>query len=247
MRLVPVVLVAGALAGACREVPARRVEEARYLTVGGIEQWVTLRGARDRNPVLLLLHGGPGDVQSPLPSVYAPYERDFVLVQWDQRGAGRTFSRNGVAGLTLERQAEDGDRPRGAAAGALSRAAARPRRALVGQRGRDRDGAEAAGPLRRLRRHGPGGRLGRHGPVPVRLHCRTSPRREGDAEAIARAGGASAGRNPTERRAVLRVLVADPEEPSRVRRRLVREECCRPVTGRTAPPTPTIRNDRRRA
>jgi len=41
----------------------RRIEEASFVKVGGIEQWVTIRGDDDRKPVLLLLHGGPGDVQ----------------------------------------------------------------------------------------------------------------------------------------------------------------------------------------
>jgi len=53
-----------------------RVEEARYVALGGIDQWVTLRGDDGRNPLLLLVHGGPGDVQSPLVETYAPYERD---------------------------------------------------------------------------------------------------------------------------------------------------------------------------
>lgn len=66
----------------------RRVEEASFVRIGGIEQWATIRGDDATNPVLLLLHGGPGDVQSPFISTYAPYEKDFVLVQWDQRGAG---------------------------------------------------------------------------------------------------------------------------------------------------------------
>ncbi|OFW02262.1 MAG: hypothetical protein A3J29_23120 [Acidobacteria bacterium RIFCSPLOWO2_12_FULL_67_14b] len=87
---------------------AQRVEEASYVLVGGIEQWVTVRGDDRTNPVLLLLHGGPGDVQSPFISTYAPYETDFVLVQWDQRGAGRTFAKNSAAGVTLERQISDG-------------------------------------------------------------------------------------------------------------------------------------------
>jgi len=87
---------------------ARRIEEASFVRVGGIEQWVTIRGHDDRKPVLLLLHGGPGDVQSPFISTYAPYERDFVLVQWDERGAGRTFAKNGAAGVTLEKQIADG-------------------------------------------------------------------------------------------------------------------------------------------
>ncbi len=84
------------------------IEEATFLTIGGIEQWVTVRGDDDRKPVLLLLHGGPGDVQSPFISVYAPYEREFVLVQWDERGAGQTFARNGTAGVTLDRLVADG-------------------------------------------------------------------------------------------------------------------------------------------
>jgi pimeloyl-ACP methyl ester carboxylesterase len=49
-------------------------------------------------------------VQSPLVFTYAPYERDFVLVQWDQRGAGRTYARHGAGtpDLTLERLSRDG-------------------------------------------------------------------------------------------------------------------------------------------
>jgi proline iminopeptidase len=103
--LVALVLLAGSVHA---QRSAQRIEEASFITIGGIEQWVTIRGDDRRNPVLLLLHGGPGDVQSPFVSTYAPYERDFVLVQWDQRGAGRTFSRNGAAGVSLERLISDG-------------------------------------------------------------------------------------------------------------------------------------------
>jgi len=92
-------LVAGSVHA---QTSAQRIEEASFITIGGIEQWVTIRGDDRRNPVLLLLHGGPGDVQSPLVSTYAPYEKAFVLVQWDQRGAGRTFAKNGAAGVTRE-------------------------------------------------------------------------------------------------------------------------------------------------
>src|SRR5262245_41063219 len=86
----------------------QRIEEASFLNIGGLEQWVTLRGDDRRHPVLLLLHGGPGDVQSPCVSTYAPYEKAFILVQWDQRGAGRTFAKNGAAGVTRETLIADG-------------------------------------------------------------------------------------------------------------------------------------------
>jgi pimeloyl-ACP methyl ester carboxylesterase len=89
---------------------ATRIEEARFVTLGGIEQWITIRGDEERNPILVLVHGGPGDVQSPFVETYAPYERDFVLVQWDQRGAGKTYAKYGDATpeLTLNRVARDG-------------------------------------------------------------------------------------------------------------------------------------------
>lgn len=70
------------------------IQEARFVTLGGVEQWVTIRGATRANPVLLLVHGGPGDAQSSLRSTYAVYEKDFTIVQWDQRGAGKTYARN---------------------------------------------------------------------------------------------------------------------------------------------------------
>jgi pimeloyl-ACP methyl ester carboxylesterase len=87
-----------------------RVQEERFVTVGGIEQWVTIRGDDRSNPVLLILHGGPGEAQSPLASVYAPLERNFVVVQWDQRGGGRTRARasGSAQSASLERLVEDG-------------------------------------------------------------------------------------------------------------------------------------------
>jgi pimeloyl-ACP methyl ester carboxylesterase len=102
-------LVAACLSGcSLTPTPAQRIEEAAFVTVSGIEQWVTIRGDDNRKPVLLVLHGGPGDVQSPFISAYAPYEKDFVLVQWDERGAGRTFAKSGAADLSLEKQIADG-------------------------------------------------------------------------------------------------------------------------------------------
>jgi proline iminopeptidase len=70
------------------------IQEARFVKLGGIDQWITIRGANRANPVLLLIHGGPGDAQSLLRNTYAIYENDFTIVQWDQRGAAKTYAAN---------------------------------------------------------------------------------------------------------------------------------------------------------
>jgi pimeloyl-ACP methyl ester carboxylesterase len=59
--------------------------------LGGLEQWITIRGADVANPVLLWLHGGPGSPQMPLAHhLDARLEQAFVVVHWDQRGAGKS-------------------------------------------------------------------------------------------------------------------------------------------------------------
>ena len=63
------------------------------------------------NPVLLLLHGGPGIALSPMPRDFLfSWTRDFTIVLWDQRGAGKTFGRSGpvAAEVTKDRMAQDG-------------------------------------------------------------------------------------------------------------------------------------------
>lgn len=58
--------------------------------IGGIRQWLLVRGADRNAPILLWLHGGPGSAQMPIHSATAALERDFVVVHWDQRGAGKS-------------------------------------------------------------------------------------------------------------------------------------------------------------
>jgi len=88
------------------------IDEGSYIAIGGIEQWVTIRGEDRNNPVLLFLHGGPGDVTNPWTfALFAPWENYFTVVQWDQRGAGRTLRKSGPAvapTITLDRMVQDG-------------------------------------------------------------------------------------------------------------------------------------------
>ena len=88
------------------------VHEEAFRRIGGIEQWVTVHGEDREQPLLLFLHGGPGNPLSPFATaMYGAWSRDFVLVQWDQRGAGQTFARRPeqeAEALSIERMAEDG-------------------------------------------------------------------------------------------------------------------------------------------
>jgi pimeloyl-ACP methyl ester carboxylesterase len=92
--------------------PNNPVAFAGYLPIGGIEQWVTVRGAKCGQPIVLVLHGGPGNALSPYAdALFGGLESEFTVVQWDQRGAGRTFGRNpgtAEASLTLPQMTADG-------------------------------------------------------------------------------------------------------------------------------------------
>lgn len=90
--------------------PAAPLRESGYVPVNGIDQWVTLRGEDASKPILLVVHGGPADAQSSFPSAYATYERDFIVAQWDQRGAGRTFAKYGTStpDVSLDQIVDDG-------------------------------------------------------------------------------------------------------------------------------------------
>lgn len=70
-----------------------RIDEEKFILINGIEQWVTTKGDPSK-PVILFLHGGPGSPISPYSDVlYKDWEKDFIIVQWDQRGTGKTFGR----------------------------------------------------------------------------------------------------------------------------------------------------------
>jgi pimeloyl-ACP methyl ester carboxylesterase len=88
------------------------VKEEMFVQIGGIPQWITIKGDDRNNPVVLVLHGGPGDAWSPFAdAMFAGWERDFTLIQWDQRGAGRTYGKTGPSiesTMTIERMVQDG-------------------------------------------------------------------------------------------------------------------------------------------
>jgi pimeloyl-ACP methyl ester carboxylesterase len=72
----------------------RSIDEGTFIDVNGMQQWITIRGQNLNNPVLLILHGGPGVALSNIAPHFAEWERHYTLVQWDQPQSGATALKN---------------------------------------------------------------------------------------------------------------------------------------------------------
>lgn len=85
------------------------ISELISTEIGGLEQWVLIRGEDQSNPILLWLHGGPGSAQMPIHYAFnVDLEKEFVVVHWDQRGAGKSnHSGFSEETMTLDRFIED--------------------------------------------------------------------------------------------------------------------------------------------
>ncbi len=88
------------------------IEQQLYVPIDGIRQWISIRGTDLRNPILLVLHGGPGSPEMPAAWTFQrPWEDYFTVVEWDQRGTGKTFAANTRAaqspGMTIAGMTHD--------------------------------------------------------------------------------------------------------------------------------------------
>ena len=69
------------------------IADISYIPLGGVDQWVMIRGENVANPVLVLLHGGPGFPEMRLFRHFnADLEQVFTVVYWDQRGTDKSFT-----------------------------------------------------------------------------------------------------------------------------------------------------------
>jgi pimeloyl-ACP methyl ester carboxylesterase len=109
-RLAAILLLSAMVIRATPQESTTAIDRASFVPISGIDQWVSIRGENRTNPVLLVVHGGPGEAQWPQAEVYRPWEKSFIVVQWDQRGAGHTFGRYGTntSDVTLDRISKDG-------------------------------------------------------------------------------------------------------------------------------------------
>jgi pimeloyl-ACP methyl ester carboxylesterase len=71
------------------------VQESIMADIGGIKQYLQIRGQDKSNPVVIFLHGGPGSPMTYINYTYqVPLEKDYTFICWDQRGCGRTYFAN---------------------------------------------------------------------------------------------------------------------------------------------------------
>lgn len=78
------------------------------VTLNGSRQWISIRGRDTRQPLLLFLAGGPGGSQLATERyALGGLEEHFLVVNWEQPGAGKSFEAVNRAGLTPERYIED--------------------------------------------------------------------------------------------------------------------------------------------
>lgn len=77
--------------------------------IGGVPQRLWFRGSSREAPALLFLHGGPGGSLGALFRRYnAALEDHFLVVTWEQRGAGRSYVRDiPTASMTVARFVHD--------------------------------------------------------------------------------------------------------------------------------------------
>lgn len=84
----------------CQEICAKAIDTTYVVSIGGIKQFISIKGKDVSNPLLLYLHGGPGAaVSSHSEQVTGDLENHFVVVHWDQRGSGKTLELNNHSGI----------------------------------------------------------------------------------------------------------------------------------------------------
>jgi hypothetical protein len=92
--------VTSIIANSRRIVSPRGIEELIPVEINGIPQYLSIRGKDLRNPILLFIHGGPASPEMPLAYTFqTPWEDYFTVVQWDQRGSGKTYAASDPAGI----------------------------------------------------------------------------------------------------------------------------------------------------
>ena len=69
--------------------------EEEYVNINGIEHYLLHYKTKKEAPVLIFLHGGPGQSEAMIAYIVEEYaNRNYNIVYYDQRGAGKTYLKN---------------------------------------------------------------------------------------------------------------------------------------------------------
>lgn len=87
------------------------IDQLEPVEVNGTKQWLFYHSYDSSRPVVLFVHGGPGSPLMPFSRAFdETFLNDFVVVHWDQRGSGKSYSSSiAKETLTLEQIVADGD------------------------------------------------------------------------------------------------------------------------------------------
>jgi pimeloyl-ACP methyl ester carboxylesterase len=89
--------------------PARSLATLEKVYIGGCDQWILERSEDIGNPIVLFLHGGPGTSQlTSNRRNTQELEKFFTVVNWDQRGAGKSYAAiNDVDKMNIDQFVQD--------------------------------------------------------------------------------------------------------------------------------------------
>lgn len=82
----------------CSQSAMSRIDTQQSIKIGGIQQWIEIKSEKDEAPVLLFLHGGPGNSAMGYAHKFTnELQKHFTVVLWDQRETGKTLQLNSTS------------------------------------------------------------------------------------------------------------------------------------------------------
>ena len=87
-----------------RSYSQQSINREEIINIGGIKQYVLIKGKDDSKPIILFLHGGPAaSLLNKVDKISGKLQEEFIVVHWDQRQTGKTLSLNkSTKPLTLD-------------------------------------------------------------------------------------------------------------------------------------------------